>query len=187
MGIQRLIVKYEDRFQPAAKRPRNVIRHPFAAGMAAEDVGARIRNPGADAKEPIGLLPRGGTARLIALIAPSGALIRRGGRSRRLLRLAGKPNQRQRLLVHLAGRLQSRLALEPAQGRTGTRPENAVHLAGIESIVVERLLQLPDLILIERDRGNALTSSGLRRLRSRASLLRQRRKRRRKRAEASPG
>src|SRR5262245_607327 len=150
--------------------------------------GWEVRAPREGTDDRWGLLARAGAVLLIALISPSSALIRRRRRwlrlargGRRLLGLPGQPDQRQRLLVDLAGRLQAGLALEPAQGGAGAWTKDAVDLAGVEAIVVERLLQLAHLVRVERDRGSALACAGLRRLRSRASLLRQRRERCRQR------
>src|SRR6266508_3354166 len=172
MGIQRLIVKCENGFWVGAK-PRWVDRRrPQKVAP-----GGKSGRQSATALLPLRAILWGGIVLLIALAASTGALILSG---RWLLRLAGQPDQRQRLLVHLAGRLQPRSALEPAQGSPGARTKNSIHLAGVESIVVERLLQLPDLVLAEIDRGTVLACAGLR-LRRHISLLRQRRKRHRKR------
>src|SRR5262245_50872524 len=80
----------------------------------------------------------------------------RTGSARRLGRRARHPDQRQGLLVDPAGRLQAGLALELLQGGARLRAEHPVDLAGIEPVIVERLLQLGDLIAREADRGGAV-------------------------------
>jgi hypothetical protein len=82
------------------------------------------------------------------------------------------PDGGERLCIELTGCRQSRLALESLQGFAGARTKNPVDLAGVESMLVQRLLQVPDLVGIEFEGSSVLIGARLRLRRRGTPLLR---------------